>query len=161
MQPSPQRTSEEPARVISFPDAGRAAVRLYLRLGKRFAEYGLRVVFHDGRVARAPRLAVAKDAVEPNFDLPQPSHTDCADSFDANDFNLPTTIARIVVVQNLSRLEHYASLPLGCQLRAAAPRSNERAKRSALNLEARPNVMVRLIAPSRKVSLSKIVHSIE
>jgi hypothetical protein len=35
--------------------------------------------------------------------LPWPSHADCVGTFYANDFNLPTTIAAIVVVQNLPR----------------------------------------------------------
>jgi hypothetical protein len=35
------------------------------------------VIFRDSRVARAPRLAVAKDVVEPDLHLPWPGQTDC------------------------------------------------------------------------------------
>jgi len=69
------------------------------------------VIFRDGRVARAPRLAVAKDVVEPDLHLPWPGQTDCIGTFNADDFNLPATIARIIVVQHLSRLEHVAPCP--------------------------------------------------
>jgi hypothetical protein len=70
------------------------------------------VVFSDGRVARAPRHAVAKDEIEPNLHFPRSAFADCVRTFNANDFNLPPTIAGIIVVQNLSRLEHDASLPV-------------------------------------------------
>jgi hypothetical protein len=53
-----------------------------------------------------PWLAVAKNLVEPNPYLPWPAHADCVGTFHANDFNLPTTIALIVVVQNLSCFQH-------------------------------------------------------
>jgi hypothetical protein len=69
----------------------------------------------------APRLAIAKDVVEPDLHLPRPGHTDCVGAFNANDFNLPTTIARIIVVQNLSRLEHDASLPLWVGVKLSCP----------------------------------------
>jgi hypothetical protein len=84
-------------------------------------EQRLSGLYRDGRVARAPRLAVAKDVVEPNLHLPRPGHTDCVGAFNANDFNLPTTIARIIVVQNLSRLEHDASLPLWVGVKLSCP----------------------------------------
>src|SRR5579864_6219467 len=69
------------------------------------------VIFRDGRVARAPRLAVAKDVGEPDLHLPWPGQTDCIGTFNADDFNLPTTIARIIVIQHLSRLEHELPAP--------------------------------------------------
>jgi hypothetical protein len=60
----------------------------------------------DGRIARAPRLAVVKNVLKSNLHQPRSTFADCASSFDANDFNLSPTIARIIVIQNLSRLEH-------------------------------------------------------
>jgi hypothetical protein len=60
-----------------------------------------------GRVARTPRLAVAEDVVEPNLYLPWPAHTDGVGTFHSNDFELPAAISRIIVVQNLSRLQHH------------------------------------------------------
>jgi hypothetical protein len=60
-------------------------------------------VLGDHRVARTPWPAIAKDVVEPNPHLPWSAHADCVGTFYANDFDLPTTIARIVVVQNLPR----------------------------------------------------------
>jgi hypothetical protein len=65
-------------------------------------------VLGDGRVARTPWFAVAKDAVEQDFYLPRPAHTDCVGILYADDFKLPTTIARITVVQNLSHVQHNA-----------------------------------------------------
>jgi hypothetical protein len=65
-------------------------------------------VLGDGRVARTPWFAVAKDAVEQDFYLPRPTHTDSVGILHADDFNLPTTIARITVVQNLSHVQHNA-----------------------------------------------------
>jgi hypothetical protein len=53
--------------------------------------------------------------------LPRSAHTDCVGAFNANDFNLPTTIARIIVVQNLSRLEHDAPLPLWIGVKLSCP----------------------------------------
>jgi hypothetical protein len=66
----------------------------------------------DGRIARAPWLAIAEDVVEPNFHLAWPAHTGCVGTFYANDFKLPTAIARIIVVQYLSRLQHGVPRPL-------------------------------------------------
>jgi hypothetical protein len=40
--------------------------------------------------------------------LPWAAHADCVGTFYANDFNLPTTIAPIIVIQNLSHLQHNA-----------------------------------------------------
>ena len=71
------------------------------------------VVFSDGRVARAPRHAVAKDEIEPNLHFPRSAFADCVRTFNANDFNFPPTIAGIIVVQNLAGLEHSVSPPLG------------------------------------------------
>jgi hypothetical protein len=84
-------------------------------------EQRLSCLYRDGRVARATQLAVAKDVVEPNLHLPRPGHTDCVGAFNANDFDLPTTIARIIVVQNLSRFEHDASLPLWVGAKLSCP----------------------------------------
>jgi hypothetical protein len=65
-------------------------------------------VLGEGRVARTPWFAVAKDAVEQDFYLPRPTHTDRVGILYADDFNLSTTIARITVVQNLSHVQHNA-----------------------------------------------------
>jgi hypothetical protein len=66
----------------------------------------------DGRITRAPWLAIAEDVVEPNFHLAWPAHTGCVGTFCANDLKLPTAIARIIVVQNLSCLQHGVPRPL-------------------------------------------------
>ena len=48
---------------------------------------------------------------EPLLAAARPS--DSTGTFRANDFKLPTTITRIIVVQNLPRLYHNVSLPPG------------------------------------------------
>jgi hypothetical protein len=79
-----------------------------LDIRARGALFAVFAVLRHSRIAGAPRLAIAKDAVDRNLHFPWAGLTDCARSFNPNDFNLPTTIARIVVVQNLSRYEHDA-----------------------------------------------------
>jgi hypothetical protein len=80
-------------------------LQLLLRLG---ASRGTQPHLGERRVARTPWLAIAEDVVEPNPYLPWPTHADGVGTFDANDFNFPTTIALIIVVQNLSRFQHNA-----------------------------------------------------
>jgi hypothetical protein len=53
-----------------------------------------------------------KIEIEPNLHFPRSAFADCVRTFNANDFNFPPTIAGIIVIQNLSRLEHDASLPV-------------------------------------------------
>jgi hypothetical protein len=70
------------------------------------------VVWCDGRVAGAPRLAVAEDVGEPYLHLPRSASANCVRSFKANHFNFPPAIAWIIIVQNLPSCEHDASLPV-------------------------------------------------
>jgi hypothetical protein len=67
----------------------------------------------DGGVAGSLRHPVARNVVKPNFYLPRSGFADGVCPFNAKDLNFPPTIAWIIVVQNLSRFEHYTPLPVG------------------------------------------------
>jgi hypothetical protein len=69
------------------------------------------------------------DVVEPDLYLPWPAHTDGVGTFHANDFELPTAIARIIVVQICPAFSSRPAL--------AAARSIIRAKPAVVNGDSR------------------------
>jgi hypothetical protein len=103
-------TTTAPRQASRRTPCGRLTVRRLVKLSFRAP------VPRDGRVARTSRLTVGKDGVKPNPYLPWPAHTDRIGTLCADHFNLPTRIARIHVVQNLSGLQHDVPLRLSSRI---------------------------------------------